>query len=48
MSINYKFKTLSINNIIIITFNNNEGIKKIIKKLKIKGIWNLKKENDNI
>jgi RimJ/RimL family protein N-acetyltransferase len=48
ISISYKFKTLSINSITIVIFDDNEGIKKIVKKLKIKGIWNPKKENDNI
>ena len=48
ISINYGFRTLGIDSITIVTFNDNEGIKKIIEKLKIKGIWNPKKENDNI
>ena len=48
ISINYGFKTLDIDSITIVTFNDNEGIKKIIEKLKIKGIWNPKKEYNNI
>jgi RimJ/RimL family protein N-acetyltransferase len=48
MSISYGFRTLGMDSIIIVIFNNNEGMKKIIEKLKTKGIWNPKKENDNI
>jgi RimJ/RimL family protein N-acetyltransferase len=38
ISISYKFRTLGIDSITIVTFDDNEGIKKIVKKLKIKGI----------
>jgi hypothetical protein len=38
ISISYRFRTLGIDSIIIVTFDNNKGIKKIIEKLKIKGI----------
>jgi len=38
INISYKFRTLSIDSITIVTFDNNEGIKKIVKKLKTKGI----------
>ena len=48
ISISYRFRILDIDSITIVTFDNNEGIKKIIEKLKTKGIWNPKKENDNI
>ena len=48
ISINYGFKTLDIDSITIVTFNDNEGIKKIIEKFRIKSIWNPKKEYNNI
>ncbi|KAN0101629.1 hypothetical protein V8E51_012139 [Hyaloscypha variabilis] len=48
MSISYGFRTLGMDSITIATFDDNEGMKKIVEKLKTKGIWNPKKENDNI
>ena len=38
MSISYGFRILGIDSIIIAIFNNNKEMKKIIEKLKIKGI----------
>jgi RimJ/RimL family protein N-acetyltransferase len=38
ISISYGFRTLGIDSITIVTFDDNEGTKKIIEKLKTKGI----------
>ncbi len=48
MSISYGFRTLGMDSITIVTFDDNEGMKKIVEKLKTKGIWNPKKGNDNV
>jgi RimJ/RimL family protein N-acetyltransferase len=48
MSIGYGFSKLGMDSITIATFHDNEGMKKIVEKLKTKGIWKPEKERVDV